>query len=720
MTVTKPARIETIGLHEIREGQPIAIGNLNELSAINQQTTLAFANAGHPNRIMMAIQRGRFASGDGVPGLSGVYQTIGEGQIRVWGEGARYRVHIFGALVDVRGTIGGTALPVASILAGPASTWVSGTEAAITGASISSGFATVLIEAQYRNAAYNLFYICVEEVELLVGELPTPAAPTEAAPYFPLHDAPFTADEPLDAWLLQTMDNNILNARVERARGMLHCFPTTRPHLLQSCHWRLDGPYTIAVPPYADSVTVVLSVGLAPLFVSADVDIFALTEQERFEDIVNGSRPVTVSAAATVHLRFDGLKVEPGGSGNKTQKVWVAYRSGYGAVGPSADIGAYNASQPWRVYCEDIFSANIPWPTGICGFSGVDTTPSAGKQSFAFSTPTSFYDIAGVLGENAVTPSSDPVRQPIDISPHPRTGFTTEAQFSPILQSGSGSSEYTSQVSVRVIGVLELRGVYIEAAETSEAPRKLAWPTTPPAASLVQVTAGSINSWAVFGPPQVMTRHWGSRNLREEQALPAPAGSLFPEGHYLFMPRGSGGTPASFIIEIPIGADPDKGIGSAPGLRSDFLRAQLILMSATQVTAQINIDNLVTIVLTGGTAVEFRVPIQPLGGMYHAPSPTVADATLASAFGSAEVSNNGNAYENSYNQQYTWPDEGFHTHSPWVLSPVVQVARPLNYPTIATLTVTNGGGVRNDVAIATQTSLVVAGMHVWFSPRVPG
>ena len=106
--------------------------------------------------------------------------------------------------------------------------------------------------------------------------------------------------------------------------------------------------------------------------------------------------------------------------------------------------------------------------------------------------------------------------------------------------------------------------------------------------------------------------------------------------------------------------------------------------------------------------------------MYHAPSPTVSDATLASAFGSAEVLSTGDAFENSYNQQYTWPDEGFHTISPWVLSPVVQVARPLNYPTIVTLTLTNNGGVRNDVTVATQTSLVVAGMHVWFSPRVPG
>lgn len=718
MAKTIPTTHELIDLAETKAGRPIATGQREEISAMNQQTARNFSASVPISRVALQTPSDNAMINLGSSWSS---STIARGVIRLWGNSARLRLVAYGRNVQVRARIGTDFLGTA--VCGGTLGWGSGVITTVTTASISAaGYADVLIEARYKNVSYDLDQVFIEELPVNLADMPTPADPAAGLDYWPIDDDAFAALDPRDVWPLQAIDDNTRAIKYLRARGVLHCFnDLDEYHYLSSINWRCDGPYMINVPPWSDVANVAITARLDAL--QGDVDVIVYSEHERFDDVQD--RLQTISSTTPTTMYFEGIKVTGKQNGSSSNLIWVAFKSQPDNLAPIAnvDIGQWGASKPWRLYCEDLLSSYINWPRGIAGVGQADSSTLTGKEGFSFGDIQDYFDIATVEGEeDNVTSSGNNVRQPVLISPHPGTGLTTAPQFVTVQDPGSFSVVSQAVFDVIEIGVARLQGVYIEASISDTARRKLAQPGAPPSASLIAELAGSINSMSRFLTPQILTRHSGNRNNKDINIV--GSSTTYAQGHYFFVPvqfSGSAFIPVAY--DVPIIGDPNAGAGA--GLLVGEVFAQLCYMVVSNNTGVVNSDNLLALYFSEaaganpGEIVTDYSPIHPIGGMPNATSPTVADATIAAVSGSQipTISVSKELFENDYSQQYTWTSDTYKTTSPWKLSPVARYDLPASFPTTLELNIENQGGRIGSTDLLTQTVIIVAGLHVWCGVR---
>lgn len=711
MAITTLTEWYEVTRHEIQPGDPVMTGRLNELRFALRMLTRNFA---YSNGQIAAISSPRQVDGanKGIPNIGASYEEIARGKIRLWDARAQFRVRALGSRMNVRLIIGGTT--VATLALGASAVWQSSASAACTGATIDAdGYAELIIQTQRTSTGYVLEQIAVDEQAVASGDYPSVALPSEQG-FFALFDEAVAADTPLDAWVLQTIDDMAGRIEVERARAFLHLHHVKRPHKISSVHWRLDGPYMISAPPWADRATVIVTGYLVDA--AQGVDICVLSEHERFEDVV-GARAQSVTSTTVAHFKFDGIKLRPGGTDAATQLVWIAFRS---EIGASASITVPIGAQgpPWKLYCEDLLSSYIPDSSAICGISGVDDQIFQFKNLHRTGSPSSYFDIACVLGEEqAITSTGDSVRQPISISPSPHTGLTSEPAIELVSSSAAGNV-YSPSFDVYHLGVMVLTGVFIEARGPDFARRKLARPSGPPSAGLVGEIVDRINQLTRWLTPQLVIRHYGARNMIDDAGN--GTNRIYCSGHYIFVP--SAGSSTTVPLELPLASDPNKGVTTE--LIAKKIYCQLCYLVAVRQTAELNFEGKVAFFFGSEDEVIEHAPIWPhAGGLTGAPSPTVADATIASAIDGACLDPVATAptetTEWAYAQQYTWPPEGHRYATPWRLSPVIEINMPGSFPATLTLNIKNYGGVRVGSTAKTHTTVIVSGLHMWVGPRVP-
>lgn len=715
MAITVPTTWALVPREETQADEPIAIGNNDEIGSINEQTSRNFAASTGVQRAVYTCTRAKGGTSIvGTPNLTASYNVIARGKIRVWGEGARFKYRVYGRYLNAYASVGGVAFSAITLGATPG--WLGlGTAAAITGATIDAdGFAEVIFYARYTNASlYQLQHFVLSEVELTSAQMPDGATPTEQG-YYPYHDEAYAADMPLDCFLLQGFDDQAGRARIERARGLLHLNSLAYTHNCSSVHWRLDGPYVIVAPPWAERATVVVTA----LLLSAsygNVQVCVVSEHERLFDVIE-DRYQTLSSASATHLKFDDVKIRPDGAVATPQLVWVAFRSELGSDIADVQIGAH--PKPWKLYCDDTITARIPdahWYTA--GYLGMDSASFSAKQDFDASSPSSYFDIANIVGEETVvTSAGDPVRQPIIISPHPDTGLTQEPASEEVYSYAAVNPIYTPTMDVWTKGAMIIQGVYVEALGPALERRKLAFPGGLPSAGLVGEIIDRVNEMTVWLTPQLLTRHHGARNLIDDTS---GTNRVFHDGNWFFVPSASG-TAVARPIEIPLPYDPNHG--ETTGLISQKVYAQIFyIMCIRESQAQAHTGRF-SLYFAGEDEVEHNVPLDPHAGGSPVASPTVADASLAASLDGASEDPASSApvetTEGSYSCQYTWPTEGFRDGMVWRKSEVVEVDMPASFPTILTLNIKNYGGPSN-LLFTTKTSLIVAGLAVWCGPRIP-
>jgi hypothetical protein len=713
MAVPLPAFWFNTTRDEIFPGHPISIGKRLEMGALVGALNRSAAYDTRTQAAVMSYRRfnsvGPPAQDDGIPGVNvAPWVEIGRGRLRTWTTLNRFRLRIYGSQIQVRVTIGG--VTSTAIQAG-ALAWASSPEFQLTGATIdASGFSDIIVEAQRDSDPGRLIDVGLAERPLPVGSLPDG---TETYTSFVALDsgAVVTADDPMDAFLVQAFDDNGFSLRRMRSRGLLHLHARTLPHILGSVHWRLDGPYLIATQPWAEQAEVTITVDADTL----GGEVFALSEYEKFDEVLEDRR-TAVSGGVTSHTFDVGIR-----SGVDRQvRIWVAFRSEIGSTDLTIDVGKIE-SRLSKLY-SDVLSLGLqPTPqtrganAGFCMVGSTDESvlTATGKGVLSYPLPVNYFDWPTYLGRTAGAAGASTMRGQHLVSPHTLTGFVDLSQMTE-LQDGTGAVVYQPTVDIREMGQIELTGILIEANIPQPTRRKLGAPGVPPSSSLVAQAVERANASANFGTSQLLVRHWGQRAVVSNSGTAAV--DSFHEGRYLFVPPGN-----SIGVDLPIVEDPN--LGAASGLVAERLYGRFECMAVpvqpVPYLDQIEIDAwwIVDAVSYNGIAlggIEDIVPVSRVDANAIS-GVTVSDTVQAATAtaGNDLTSPPDTQWENAYGSQFTWPADGHYQKNVWTMSGVFSAPLPAAFPDHVRVVIRVPPGAPSSGHI-----LVVSGLQAWVGPRI--
>lgn len=715
MTVTLTGTWAQTQLTDAREGRKIGKGHRDDPQTLNRALIQEFACDGATALAQMSIMNGLTTYGAG-------YSTIAQAKVRVWGDGARINFHVYCAYTRVRVTLGGVVLGAATNGA-VAPAWASMGAVTLSGATFDAeGMVTVLVEAQDNVGVGTFYHIVISEEAVVAGSLPGPSS-TQTG-FRAMHDELYaTADGSVDICALQKLDDNIEQLFFERARRACVLYPvqgsTQQIRRMSSVYWRLEGPYIMQVPFYADGLTVTITAanGAVP---AADLEIFALTEYESFDAVYADRKQTVTAGSGTQYLKFQGLKC----AGGSPCMVWIAFRSAIVSA-TTTTIAAYSwmSSTPQTLYCErnatleaaSTTPDNVTW--GYClTVDAEDVAASknaAIKNATGYNTPSQLFDIATVQGiDNSGGGAADKALL-LTISPHPGTGITRGMNAGGIVKWWTATASDTvdaPSMIVRRCAIGFLYAVDIQCVKSLVAPtaRKIVQVAGAPSAGLLAEIATRVNQMTFVGNSQVMIRHSGAGCILSNTFISGKP--IYYAGAYMFGEGSGAGTTGSYIQTVPI-AQPNV----ASGLGSLTLWAQFIFMATyggglfpTEGAARYRVR------LGSSDWVESETPMvrRPTHGAQE--SPTVADALAAMTSTAVEVNSSPQeTTANSYGQCVTWPSEGSRRAMPWVYSvPFSDDSQP-SFPALLNAEFEPFGGSKYNVAV----QVVIAGLHVWWGPR---
>lgn len=721
MTVTLNANWERVELAEAQAGRKIGRGNDDDLQDLNRAIIHEFAADVATALAILNVPVG-------ITAYTTVFAVVARAKVRVWGNGDRVAISMYGNQTRVRLTVGGVVLGSATVL-GAGNAW--GTSATFTLAGAvrdSNGMVIISMEVQRTTGAPvgtpTLFHAIMFEAKLLLANLP--AAGNTQTQFRAMHDELYaTADEAVDNFGLQKLDDNAEFAIFERPRRACHLFPLLggvhQFHRMSSCQWRLDGPYCIQVPPYASeglTVTVTWEVSAAPAGLGQEV--FALSEYEDFDE-ERVARAVLLASGSVNYLTFQGVAARAG----QVCLVWVAFRSVVsGSTTTSPDAYGWSNLTPQNIWCErdatvegaGVSPGGIPW--GYCIVSKAEDIAASKdptiKNALGYSTQSQVVDIATMQGiDNSAGGGASPALM-LCVSPHPGTGITRGPDWGPRVQHWAGGfgapNTYTPTLDIRRCAIGFLYAVYIQCGPVvAPARRMLARAKNPPTASLIESIGNRVNQLVYQGTAQCLLRHSGQRNIKPTATL--GAGQIISyEGSYLFLEGNGVGSP-TYPWTVPLIQPNVSG-----GLASLTLYAQFIIMASIGDGAGYpdETEIIYRCRFTTGDWVTGTAPIArvPSGGAQQ--SPTEADTLAAmvatsNEVGSVPIQSTGNAY----GQCFTWPTEGNFKAAIWQRGVVFKDISQPAFPAILTAEIQALGGAKKP----SNARVIVAGLHVWWGPR---
>ena len=720
MTVTLNSGWETVEPSELQPGRRVGRGFRDDLRALGRAITHEFASDGATALAVLSAQRG-------IPKTGTSYTAVGYCKVGIWGNGARLNFHMYGHQTRLRLTVGGVVVgSVAVTSATPA--WVSLGGTTLAGATADAdGLYTVMIEQQATTASPSgvpeFLYCIVSEEKVQAADLP--AFGNTQTSFYALHDeALATADDPVDVWQMQALDDLVEQAMFERTRRSATMYPITtidQMTRLSSAHWRLDGPYVIEVPPHYQgdglTVTVTLELLSSP---ALDLYAFALTEFEDFGE-ARIERTQAISTAATVtHLTFKGLRARAG----QPCMVWVAFRSEVASgTTTTPDCYSWSALTPGVLWCERDGTlegasgspGGVPW--GYCieqeaQAVAADKDPTI-KAALGYTVPTQLMDIACVQGLDNSTGGTTSAALMLTISPHPGTGLVSAPEFGAVLQTWTGDTTNVSfqpALQVKRCAIAYLYGVYIQCGPTAAPARNRAHSyDVPPSAGWIESIVNRVNAMVFNGNSQCIIRHPGQRLTKPGSTL-GGSQEISYGGSYLFVESASTAGDR-YPVAVPLATPNVSG-----GLGSLTLRARFIF--AAVVNGGNGFPNeteaLYRCRFTSGDWVTGIVPLEkrPTAGSLQ--SPTQADLLAAGQSTSNEVGASPlQATANAYGQQYTWPTEGNHKNMRWTMGEVFLDDSSPSFPTVLIAEIQPIGGATNGASV----QLIIAGLSVWWAPR---
>lgn len=714
MTVTVPTTWEQKSLSEATPGGFIATGKREDLRDLNRRILRNFAYDSATNLATLSVPEGI----DQVV-LSTSFASISHGKARVWGNGTRFRCHVYGSQCAARFSVGGILVATATQSA-VGDAWASSGIAVLAGGVFDAdGLAIILCEVRLTatTGLRQFKFAILEEMNTLTANLP--AAGNAETAFRAMHDALYaTPDTSVDAFALQAMDDNVRQTMFERGRKSLHLWPKFgTPYRLSSAHWRLDGPYCIQAMPWSDRITVSIAVERDGT-IAENIDVFCLSEFENFDEVVD-ARKVTVSAAGIQYLTFNGITCKA----DQRCAIWIAFRSVIkSASAATLNIGYWNSQKPETIYSptQATVEGFQPMPWGVClvGSSEnivADTDPTV-KSALGYDAPSQILDLVAVCGHDPGAVSMAPTRLISMISPHPGTGVTTAPNLTAVVRRWNGGVQeeaYLPAFSVRRMGILYLYGVYVEAGIVFPTRRKGAQPGSPPSAGTVQSVADQTNRMSILNTPAAIIRHGGNRYMRGVATL-GGGQTINYEGGHLFV-EGADGTGALAAWQFPV-CDPNLGAGG--GWQTDQLMGQFLLMVCGGAFGSANEEEAAVDFYFNGGAPErgiFRIRHRPSYGGRQ--SPTEADA-LAAATATATLigASPTAATANAYVANWTWPEEGMFRQLAWELSPVFKLDGFVGagFPQLITANAEPYGTVRYKMTIG----VIIAGLYVWWDKRI--
>ncbi len=718
MTVTLNSGHAQVILTEAVEGRRIGKGNNEDLRDLNRALIHEFASNGSTALAVMNVPVG-------ITTFGASYSTLCRAKVRVWGDGTRLTFHVYGSYFSARLYFGGVLIGSVAV-PGAAPTWVSLSSTALSGASFDAdGMCTVLVECQNNTGDGTIYHVIVAEDKLQSANLP--AAGNTQTDFVAMHDALYdSADHPVDNFAIQKLEDNADQLLFERSRRICQMFPVqgnaNQIWRLSSCHWRLDGPYTFMTPGYNDdeglTVTITVEVGSVPA--SLDLEIFALTEYEDFENTRLG-RLQTISSGSVQYLTFTGLKARAG----EPCQVWVAFKSEVGSEVDTIDAYTWSVGTPQTLYCERNTTLEaavsspdlIPW--GYCIVAEAEdiaaTKDITVKNAVGYSTASQTADIACVQGVDNSGGLAADLALMITISPNSQTGITRSPDFG--LVDKWWTSTPNDRVQDKSIGIHRcaigyLYAVYVQAGGcVSPTRKKRARAGLPPSAGALEAVAQRCNAMVFGGNSQVLLRHSGNGNARSQ--LTSGGGQITDfAGMYFFTESASTGG-NSYQWTVPISEPNVSG-----GLASLTLRGRFILIASVGDGSALGDEEVLNYQcrFTSGDWVPGSIQHTRRATSGSQQEPTIVDALVAMTSTAVEIgSSPQETTANSYGQCYTWPGEHHFSRRVWAYGPTFTDVSQPSFPTTLIAEIQGLGGNRQPGRVTAQ--LIVAGLFVWWDSR---
>lgn len=718
MTVTLNSGHAQVVLTEAVEGRRIGRGNNDDLRDLNRALIHEFASNGSTALAVMNVPVG-------INTFGASYSTLCRAKVRVWGDGTRLTFHVYGSYFSARLYFGGVLIGSVAV-PGATPAWVSLSSTALSGASFDAdGMCTVLVECQNNTGDGTIYHVIVAEDKLQSANLP--AAGNTQTDFVAMHDALYdSADHPVDNFAIQKLEDNADQLLFERSRRICQMFPTqgnaNQIWRLSSCHWRLDGPYTFMTPGYNDdeglTVTITVEVGSVPA--SLDLEIFALTEYEDFEN-TRLARLQTISSGSVQYLTFTGLKARAG----EPCQVWVAFKSEVGSEVDTIDAYTWSVGTPQTLYCERnallegaVTSPDcVPW--GYCVVAEAEDVAASKdalvKNATGYTTPAQMADLACVQGiDNSAGADADKALM-LTISPNSMTGVTRSPDFGLVDKWWTSSPNdriHDDTLSVRRCAIGYLYAVYVQAGGCVAPSRvKRARSGLPPSAGALEAVAQRVNAMVYGGNSQVLLRHSGNGNARS-QSLIGGTKPLDFAGMYLFTEAASTAG-NSYLWTVPI-AEPNV----SGGLSSLTLRGRFILIGTMGDGAGAGDEEVLNYRCrwTSGDWVPGSIPMTRRATSGSQQAPTLVDAMVAMTSTAVLVdSSPQETTANSYGQCYTWPGEHHFSRRIWAYGPTFTDVSQPSFPATLVAEIQGLGGNRQPGRVTAQ--LIVAGLFVWWDSR---
>lgn len=717
MTVTLNSGHAQVVLTEAVEGRRIGKGNNDDLRDLNRALIHEFASNGSTALAVMNVPVG-------ITTFGASYSTLCRAKVRVWGDGTRLTFHVYGSYFSARLYFGGVLIGSVAV-PGAAPAWVSLSSTALSGASFDAdGMCTVLVECQNNTGDGTIYHVIVAEDKLQSANLP--AAGNTQTNFLAMHDALYdSADHPVDNFAIQKLEDNADQLLFERSRRICQMFPTqgnaNQIWRLSSCHWRLDGPYTFMTPGYNDdeglTVTITVEVGSTPA--SLDLEIFALTEYEDFEN-TRLARLQTISIGSVQYLTFKGLKARAG----EPCQVWVAFKSEVGSEIDTIEGYSWSVGTPQTLYCERNVTLEaitspdmVPW--GYCIVAEAEDVAAskdpAIKNAQGYSTASQTADLACVQGiDNSGGADADKALL-LTISPNSQTGITRSPDFGLVDKwwtSTPNDRAHDAVLGIHRCAIGYLYAVYVQSGGCVAPSRvKRARSGLPPSAGALEAVTQRCNAMVFGGNSQVLLRHSGQGNIKS-QTLIGGTKPLDFAGMYLFTESSSTGG-NSYLWTVPISEPNVSG-----GLASLTLRGRFILIGTAGNNSALGDEEILNYRcrFQGSDWVPGSIQNTRRATSGSQQEPTLVDALVAMTSTAVEVdSSPQRTTANSYGQCYTWPGEHHFSRRVWAYSPTFSDDSQPSFPTILTAEIQGLGGNRQPGRVTAQ--LIVAGLFVWWDSR---
>lgn len=724
MAVVIPSAWRTVTLDEIRSRELIVDGGPKELARHLTQHNRCMASDVPINLALLDCRNKGIEDALTV----GSFRRVALGRVRLWSLEATLEGFFQGKEVELRYTIGGSLVLTGSV--GGVFGWSSTNAGQPTGAATSPDFlVTVLVEAKLTDAGGQLWRVALTERAVKVSDLPSVFNPDTAV--VSLDSEAIQPDQPYDSYLVQQMTLNARAIQWERSRRHLHWYPATtnvrnRRHALSSAFWRLDGPYVVTGQPWCDVALVDLTVENDGAFFQG-VEVFAFSELETFEDARANAQTVPLGVQS-----FLTFEVPIRSDIESTTLIWVAFKSIIDSVTrDTVDIVEAPPEAPDLLYCDDSTffytqQNNVQYAAfGVVGFTTSDTTAAdfdpAVKNALPYDAPSTFFDIATIVGTDPTLGVGTPGRMRLRMSPHRGTSYMDGARFQSIGDVAGGVIIYNPSMDVKFCGVLYLYGVYIEVRPSLEPVfDRMAKPGTPPRASTWRRINNPTNAQINFGSSQLISRHPGQFQITN--TLNPGAATIYLAGKYLYATsKSSGSSPAQIDHWIVLIQDPNLGASSDQLVDRIYVKVWLMVLhnSGTQTDEEAE----VTFQLLGppaGDIVSTFFPVltgRPVAGQ----QPTEGDAGVGATAdatwvdpGTFQPASPQNTVANANTQEYTWPRQGQTLELPWMEGPTLFCDLPsITFPGEIRVEIRTG-----DIGSNRDVSLVVAGMSAWCGPRI--